>query len=56
MPTFHMIFDINRLYSTPNQIDFNGNYIHQSNGPNDAQWLKDMRENFHFAFELDHID
>ncbi len=49
-------FDLDKVYSSPNMIDFNGNFIHQSNGPNDSLWLIQMKENFESSFAIDHIE
>lgn len=48
-------FNLNKLYKEPNLIDFNGNNIHQSTGPNDNGWIQILRENFDGAYEITSI-
>lgn len=45
-------FDLNKLYSTPNIIDFNNNNIHESIVAEDDKWKKQLRENFPNTFSF----
>jgi hypothetical protein len=49
-------FNLNSLYATPNQIDFNVDNVHQSTSPTDAPWLQKMKANFTQAFSLKSIE
>lgn len=41
-------FNLNKLYRSPNAVDFNNNNIHSGG----ANWVNTLRENFENAFEL----
>jgi hypothetical protein len=45
-------FNLNKIYRSPNMIDFNGENIHQSTGPGENGWVQLIRENFQGAFEI----
>lgn len=51
----NMSFNLNKVYRSPNVINFNGENIHQSTGPGENGWLQLMRENFQGAFEVTSI-
>ncbi len=48
-------FNLNKVYRSPNLIDFNGENIHQSTGPGENGWLQLIRENFQGAYEITSI-
>jgi len=45
-------FNLNKLYRSPNLVDFNNNNIHSGG----ANWVNTIRENFENAFELTSIN
>lgn len=45
-------FNLNKLYRSPNVVDFNNNNIHSGG----ANWVNTIRENFENAFELTSIN
>ncbi|MBL0339440.1 MAG: hypothetical protein IPP71_00050 [Bacteroidetes bacterium] len=51
----NITFNLNKIYRSPNVINFNGENIHQSTGPGENGWLQLMRENFQGAFEVTSI-
>ncbi len=50
-----MSFNLNKVYRSPNMINFNGENIHQSLGPGENVWIQLIRENFQGAFEITSI-
>lgn len=50
--TIYIDFDLNKLYSTPNIIDFINNNIHESLSVDDNKWMKEMQENFTNSFSF----
>lgn len=50
--TVNFRFNLNKLYRSPNSVDFNNNNIH-SGGSN---WVTTIRENFENAFEITSIN
>lgn len=51
----NMSFNLNKVYRSPNVINFNGENIHQSTGPGENGWIQLIRENFQEAFEVTSI-
>jgi hypothetical protein len=45
-----LAFDLNKLYSSPNQVDFNDDDNMQSNGNSDLLWISRVRDNFNDSF------
>jgi hypothetical protein len=51
----YLKFNLNKLYASPNLIDFNGNNVRQSTDPSDALWISHMKGNFPSAFLFDKV-
>lgn len=45
-------FHLDKVYSAPNLMDFNGENVHQSTGPGENGWLQLIKQNFQDAFEV----
>lgn len=52
----NLLFDLNKLYSTPNVVNFNNNNIHESLSVDDHKWITQLRENFPNAFNIQSIE
>jgi hypothetical protein len=52
----NLAFDLNSLYNTPNQLDFNVNNVHQSTSPGDVIWIQKLRTNFSQAFSFKSVE
>ncbi len=50
--TIYINFDLNKLYNTPNVIDFIDNNVHESLSTDDSKWMKEMQENFKNSFSF----
>jgi hypothetical protein len=50
--TVYIDFDLNKLYGTPNVINFIDNNIHESLSVDDGKWMKEMQENFKTSFSF----
>jgi hypothetical protein len=48
-------FNLNKIYRSPNMINFNGENIHQSTGPGENGWLQLIKANFAGAFEITEV-
>lgn len=47
-----MRFDLNKVYNSPNQMNFNGDNFHQSTGPGENGWVQLLKQNFAGAFTV----
>lgn len=45
-------FDLNKVYNSPNQMNFNGDNFHQSTGPGENGWVQLLKQNFDGAFSV----
>ncbi len=54
--TITIRFNLNTLYSTPVQVDFNNNNIHESTSFDDVTWLNSLKRNFPSAFILSSVE
>lgn len=52
----YLKFNLNKLYTTPVNIDFNVDNSHQSTSSSDFQWIDNMKSNFTDVFSLDKIE
>lgn len=52
----HINFDLNQVYTNPQDIDFNGNNVRQSTGTGDRDWVSALRDNFSSAFTFDRVE
>src|SRR5688572_6423976 len=48
-------FNLNKVYRSPNLMDFNGENWHQSTGPGENGWVQLIKQNFEDAFEITHV-
>jgi len=49
-------FNLNRLYASRTQVDFNVDNLHQSTSASDATWINTLRDNFPGAFSVDKVE
>jgi hypothetical protein len=54
--TMHLSFDLNKVYTSPNTIDFNIDYNRQSNSGSDDLWMTNTKSNFGDAFSFLKVD
>lgn len=52
----YLKFNLNKLYTTPVNIDFNVDNSHQSSSSSDFPWIDNMKSNFEDVFSLDKIE
>lgn len=50
--TIEVTFNLNKIYASPNIMNFNGDNFHQSTGPGENGWVQLLKENFDGAFEI----
>jgi hypothetical protein len=51
-----LAFNLNKVYRSPNVMNFNGENFHQSTGPGENGWLQLIKENFNGAFSITIIE
>ncbi len=49
-------FNLNKLYTTPTNVDFNVDYNRQSSSNQDFPWMDNLKLSFYDAFVLDRIE
>lgn len=54
--TVHLVFDLGRLYASPNALDFNVDHYRQSALAADRPWLNSLEENFPGAFRFERAE
>ncbi|MBL7916056.1 MAG: hypothetical protein JNL49_13565 [Bacteroidia bacterium] len=54
--TIELSFNLNKVYASPNQMNFNGDNFHQSTGPGENGWVQLIKQNFQGAFSVTAID
>jgi hypothetical protein len=54
--TMHILFDLNKVYTSPNNIDFNIDYSRQSNSGSDDVWMANTKSNLGDAFSFLKVD
>jgi hypothetical protein len=52
----YLKFDLNKLYETPNLINFDFGNNHQSTSVNDSAWIAKMKQNFNHSFSFDYAE
>jgi hypothetical protein len=52
----YLNFDLNKLYSSPNKIDFDLGNNHQSTSQNDSAWISQLKQNFGNSFSFDYAE
>lgn len=51
----HMVFNLNKLYTTPTNVDFNTDNNRQSSSSADYPWIDNLKASFSDAFVFDKI-
>lgn len=51
--TIYLEFNLNKVYSAVDTVNFNNNAFHQSVGPEDEVWLLNLKHNMPYSFTFD---
>lgn len=54
--TMHVLFNLNKAYTTPDNIDFNIDNSRQSSSASDFPWIDKLKANFGDAFAFDKVE
>ena len=52
----HLKFNLNSVYTSPTDIDFNVDNFHQSTDAGDIFWIGEMKDNIGDAFSYERVD